>query len=158
MADSVERLIYDEAQRGLALQPVLLNELRARTGILLAVTTATTAVLGAIVVKDDELGFWGLLALAAFLAAVGCCLAVLSPHREWTFTEGAAGMAATYCDGKRDDGSDWTLDAVQRDLALHMENHADDAMGAMKTMQGLFIAAGIGLAIEVACWLIEFST
>jgi hypothetical protein len=158
VADSVEGVIYDEAQRGLALQPVLLNELRARTGTLLAVTTATTSILGVIVVKDDELGFWGLLALAAFLAVVACCLAILSPHRKWTFTEGAADMTATYCDGKRDDGSDWTIDAVRRDLALHMENHADDAMGAMGAMQGLFIAAGIGLAVEVACWLIEFSS
>ena len=97
MADSIDNLIYAEAQRGLARQPGLFNKLSVRTGILLGVTTATTAFLGAIVVDKSGLHDWGTLALAAFVVAVGCCAAVLSPHRRWMFVEGAGALFVPYC-------------------------------------------------------------
>ena len=63
----------------------------------LGFTTATTAFLGAIVVDKSGLDDWGTLALAAFIVAVGCCAAVLSPHRKWTFVEGAGAMFVPHC-------------------------------------------------------------
>ena len=97
MADSIDNLIYAEAQGGLARQPGLFNKLSVRTGILMGVTTATTAFLGAIVVDKSGLHDWGTLALAAFIVALGCCAAVLSPHRRWTFVEGAGALFVPYC-------------------------------------------------------------
>lgn len=149
--------MYGEAQRGLALQPVLLNELRARTGILLGVTTAVTSFLGAAAIDRGGLHGWGVLALAAFVIGVGCCLGVLSPHRNWTFFEGAAQAFGNYAKN-HPDGDSWTVDQVRRDLALHMERAADDAGETMKSMQKCFTAAGVGLAFDVAFWLIEYGT
>jgi hypothetical protein len=77
--ESIEEIIYAEAQRGLALQVVLLNELRSRTGIMLAVATATSAFLGAAAINHGGLHAWGVLALASFAVAIGCCLAALWP-------------------------------------------------------------------------------
>jgi hypothetical protein len=156
VADSIEGLIYAEAQRGLALQPVLLNELRARTGILLALATATTSFLGGIAVKDGQLGCWEVRALIAFGVAVLCCLAVLSPRWKWTFFEDVSDMVDNYCENAPPEADQWTLPEVQRDLALHMKNHADAATKRMGIMQWLFVVAGIGLAVEIACWLIAF--
>lgn len=158
MPDSIESVIYAEAQRGLALQPVLLNELRARTGILLALITATTAFLGALVIDNDKFGCWGVAALTAFVGAVFSCLMVLSPLRKWTFSESAADMTVNYRLKKRpDDGADWTLEQMQRDLALHMEDHRDQAIKTMKVMQVWYVLAGSSLAVEIACWLIGFA-
>lgn len=157
MSESIESVVYAEAQRGLALQPVLLNELRARTGILLAVTTATTSFLGAVAIDHGGLHAWGVLALAAFLVTAGCCLVVLSPHRKWTFFQGARDALTNY-DTPHDDGAAWTVEEVQRDLAKHMEDDADSARETMKRMQQWLTGAGVGLVAEVACWLIEYGT
>jgi hypothetical protein len=158
VAESIEEIIYAEAQRGLALQVVLLNELRSRTGIMLAVTTATSAFLGAAAINHGGLHAWGVLALASFAVAIGCCLMALWPHRKWSFYEGAKKLVGTYCDSPHPEGEAWTPALMQRDLALHMEQHADDARDKMKGIQQWFMGAGIGLAVEVACWLIEYGT
>jgi hypothetical protein len=158
MAESIEGVIYAEAQRGLALQAVLLNELRSRTGILLAITAATNSFLGAEAIDRGGLQAWGVLALAAFVAAVGCCLLVLSPHYEWVFYEGPAKMLGMFCDTPRDDGESWTLDQVHREVALHMEDDADAAANGMKGLQKWFTGAAAGLALSVTFWLIEYGT
>lgn len=159
VADAIEEVVYAEAQRGLALQPVLLNELRGRTGILLAVTSAATAFLGAVAIERGGLHEWGVLALTAFAVAVTCCLAVLWPSREWKFFQSATKMIASYCDQPRpDNGQPWSVAAVQRDLALHMEAHADKAINEMKGMHSWFAGAGMSLGAEVVCWLIEYGT
>lgn len=151
--------MYDEAQRGLALQVVLLNELRARTGILLAVIGAATAFLGATAVEDGVLYSWGVGALAAFGLAVGCCLWILCPfpHRGWPFSEDPAKLITNYCRGPRSSGSDWTPDSVRLDLALHMADDRDTIIENMKWMQGQFVAAGVLLAVEIGCWVMEFA-
>jgi hypothetical protein len=160
MPGSIEDVIYGEAQRGLALQVVLLNELRARTGILLAVTTATSSFLGTAAIDRGGLHEWGALAIAAFAIAVICCLAILWPHRSWTFYEGAGSSLQTYRDGLKpgDSGDPWTMKEAMGDLALHMEDHADSARDTMKGMQRCFMGAGIGLGFAVAFWLIEYGT
>lgn len=157
MADSIEQVIYSEAQRGLALQPVLVNELRARTGVLLAVTTAVTSFLGALAIDHGGLRGWGVGALAAFIAAVGFCVAVFWP-RKWIFHEAPGSAVAQYCDKEHPDGRAWTVEQVQRDLALHMGEHADDAADKMASMQKLMLAGGAALAVDVTCWLIEYGT
>jgi|GEM_PF-2323745 hypothetical protein len=158
MADTVEGLIYAEAQRGLALQPVLLNELRARTGILLVLASASTAFLGGIVVdKQKTLGALAILALAAWIGVVFCCYQVLSPRRKWEFAGGAAKLIQTYCDKKRRDGEAWSVAQVQRDLALHIEAAMNDAIASMKSMQEWYVGAGFCLLVEVVLWLIAFA-
>lgn len=159
VADTIDALIYQEAQRGLALQPVLLNELRARTGILLGLMTAVTSFLGALVVNSHTFGWWSVGALGGFALAALACLAVLWPWHEWKFAGGAQDLIFNYCLKRRpDDGSTWTLDQVQRDLALWMEKSMKGAMETMKFMQKCYIAAGLCLIAEVACWMIDFTT
>ncbi len=159
MADSIEGLIYAEAQRGLALQPVLLNELRARTGMLLALITAVTSFLGALVIDNDNqtLGCWGVTALGAFGVAVLCCLGLLSPLWKWDFTQGAADLISNYGRLEPDDRY-WTESQVQRDMALHMEGQMKAAISKMKWMQWLYVLAGISLAVEIASWIAELAT
>jgi hypothetical protein len=139
VADSIEGLIYAEAQRGLALQPVLLNELRARTGILLALITASTAFLGALVIDNDKFGSGGIAAFGSFAAAIFCCLMVLSPRRKWEFTAGVAMLVQKYCDGKPAAVDAWIVATVER---FEMERSIDQAISNMKAIQRWYLAAG----------------
>ena len=117
---------------------------------MLAVTTAASAFLGAAAINHGGLRAWGVLALASFAVAIGCCLAALWPHRAWTFYEGAAKLVSTYCETPHPEGGAWTSERMQSDLALHMEQHADGASATMKGIQQWFMSAGIGLTGEVA--------
>jgi len=67
-------------------------------------------------------------------------------------------MVGTYCDGVRSDGGRWTADQMRRDLALHMEQHANEARDTMKGMQKCLMGAGVSLGLEVLFWLIEYGT
>jgi hypothetical protein len=158
VADSIDSVIYAEAQRGLALQPVLLNELRSRTGILLAVTTASSSFLGALAIGRGGLHEWGVLALAAFAVAVGLCLGILWPSWEWKLFQSAELMLINYVERPRPDGEPWSVELMKRDLALHMHQDAIAAIDQMKRMQKLFAGAGISLAVTLVCWLIEYGT
>jgi hypothetical protein len=60
-----ERLAYDASLRSLDKQEQLLNELRARTGLLLAASSLAASFLGRPAVDDDAFSL-GVLALVAF--------------------------------------------------------------------------------------------
>jgi hypothetical protein len=83
----VERTIelaLDEARRALAYQAGSVDELRPRTGLILAAAAITGSFLGSAAANEGHLGGLGIAAVAAFVAAVGSCLYILWPRR-WTF-------------------------------------------------------------------------
>jgi hypothetical protein len=106
MADSIDNLIYAEAQGGLARQPVLFNKLCVRTRI------------------------------------VGCCAAALSPHRKWTFVEGAGALFLPYCrlswcsrrcaGGSRSRSSVATATSLRRGLAVGVSGSSPRAPSACR--------------------------
>jgi hypothetical protein len=76
MPESVDELAYDLSIRALSQQGHLVDELRSRTGTLLAASSVVASLLGAPALEHgvDALG---LLAIAAFIASVIAALDVL---------------------------------------------------------------------------------
>jgi hypothetical protein len=70
MADERTSLILEESRRALDQQERVLDNLRARTGVLLTAASITSSFLGATALADGEFCVWTVLALATF-AGVG---------------------------------------------------------------------------------------
>ncbi len=82
-----EDVILEEARRAIAAQAASLDELRTRTGVLLAAAAASASLLGSAAANTGvNLSFLGGAALVAFVLGVGSCMKVLLPKRDgWTF-------------------------------------------------------------------------
>lgn len=77
-----ERLAYEAAQRALDKQEKLIEELRSRTGLLLAAASLAASFLGREAFADNPKRGLAVLALVAFLIAVGASLYVLLPKTD----------------------------------------------------------------------------
>jgi hypothetical protein len=95
--DPLAKLVYDESVRGLDMQGQSLDEIRSRTGVLIAAATVAAALLGAPALARHHVIYWAnLSALIAFGLVVGFCLLVLWPGTKWTFAYNAATLDETY--------------------------------------------------------------
>ena len=88
MTDSYESVILEEARRAISVQVSALDELRARTGILLAAAAVSGSFLGAAAANSQGgFGFLGGAAVVAFVFGVASCIVVLWPPGDeaWIF-------------------------------------------------------------------------
>jgi hypothetical protein len=79
-------LAYELALRALDHQDGLLDELRARTGTLLAAASIVASFLGATAIDRGGLGFLAVGALVAFVMSIGASVYVLLPKRSLVFS------------------------------------------------------------------------
>jgi hypothetical protein len=77
-----ERLAYEAAQRALDKQERLIDELRSRTGLLLAAASLAASFLGREAFSGDPKAGLAIIALVAFLVAVAASVYVLLPKGE----------------------------------------------------------------------------
>lgn len=92
MAADFERLAYEAALRSLDKQEGLLDELRARTNTLLAVSALAASVLGQGAFRGADSKALTITALAAFAVSVAASVFVLLPKWKLAFAESGAGM------------------------------------------------------------------
>jgi hypothetical protein len=84
--DARVRLAYDESIRGLNMQSTAVDELRSRTGVLIAAATVASAFLGSVALARHSATYWAnILGLLAFVAVIGFSLGVLWPSEDWEF-------------------------------------------------------------------------
>jgi hypothetical protein len=77
------KLAYDESVRGLDMQSAALDELRNRTGLLIAAATVASAFLGAAALAHQPATYWlNICGLLAFFGTILLCLAVLWPSQQ----------------------------------------------------------------------------
>jgi hypothetical protein len=76
-----ERLAYDSALRALDKQEALLNELRSRTGVLLAASALAASFLGETAFGSAS-GLIAAVALGAFLFSIGASVFILVPRAD----------------------------------------------------------------------------
>jgi hypothetical protein len=83
----IEDEILAEARRAIGVQVAALDELRSRTGLLLAAAALSGSFLGSATAQSDvSLGFIGGMAVVGFVCGIGFCIKVLWPKNEgWTF-------------------------------------------------------------------------
>jgi hypothetical protein len=79
-------IAYESAVRALGQQEAALNELRGRTGTLLAAEAVTTSFLGAAAIQHGALALPGRLAITCFGISLGTALFILLPWRGLQFS------------------------------------------------------------------------
>jgi hypothetical protein len=92
MAGEFEKLAYAAALRGLDKQEGLLEELRTRTGVLLAASSLAASFLGQQAFRDPSPRGLAITALVAFIVSIGACVSILLPKENLFFSEAGAGL------------------------------------------------------------------
>lgn len=145
----LEQIAYDSALRALDKQEKLLEELRARTGILLAASSLAVSLLGGQALDDSRPGVVVVLAVAAFAVSLAASLYVLIPRKGFIFAlKGPAIYEELY--GFREDP-----DELHRRLAYDLQRFWDDNDGLLRPVLRWFRTAAAALVVEVVAlaWL-----
>jgi hypothetical protein len=115
-----ERLAFEAAERALDKQERLLEELRSRTGLLLAAASLAASFLGREAFAGDPKRGLAAVALVAFLVAVGTSVYVLLPKSEkFVFALVGAGLYEGLYEVRHD------LSEVYRRLAYDLDRFWD---------------------------------
>jgi hypothetical protein len=139
-----ERLAYEAAQRALDKQEWLLEELRSRTGLLLAAASLAASFLGREAFVANPNRGLALLALAAFLVAVAASVYVVLPKSEkFIFALVGAGLYEGLFEVKDD------LAEVYRRLAYELDRFWEANDLEMQKLFRSFRHAAAGLAAEI---------
>jgi hypothetical protein len=86
VATALEELTYDLSLRALSQQEALLNEVRARTGILLAATAIAVSLLGGRALDDGERTALNLSGVAVGVISFLLSVYVLAPKGQFSFS------------------------------------------------------------------------
>lgn len=92
MAGEFEKLAYEAALRGLDKQEGLLEELRSRTGVLLAASSLAASFLGQQAFQNPSPRSLAITALVAFVASIAASVYILLPKKDLIFAERGAGL------------------------------------------------------------------
>jgi hypothetical protein len=144
-------LAYDEAKRALDAQESVVNELRTRSGILIAAAAITTSFFGGRALADGDVGAAGWVAIVCFGVVGASVLAVLWPRTDWSFTVNAQRFIATYVEST--DGP-LPLPAIHRDLALHMSASYVVNARQLRLLTIAFRFGAVFLVGEVVAWVV----
>jgi hypothetical protein len=142
----LERLAYEAAIRSLDRQEELLNELRARSGILVGASSLAAPFLGRPALEDANLPLL-IAALAAFACAVGASLYVLLPRRDLSFSMEGAGIYEELYPWRHDPAE------IYRRLAYHLDWRWDSNNVRLDRVVRAFRVATWSLAAEVVLLL-----
>lgn len=144
-------LVYQQALSSWSRQEARLDELRARTGTLLAAVTVATSFLGAAALGKPSDGR-DLAALALFLFAVCLCLVVLFPLPVWRFN-----MAIdVFLDEIAEREPRLPLSEIQRAASLHISWALKHNEKLLHWMFIVFEWAAIVVAVEIVLWASAF--
>lgn len=141
------RLAYDTALRALDAQERGLEELRGRTGTLLAAASLVASFLGAQTIqRADSLGTLEALALVALAVSIGACTYVLLPKEEFVFTlDGTRLYEELYALG--DDEAE-----VKRRLTYWLEGYWRANQAKIDGLGTWFFVASVGLVLQLVFW------
>ena len=139
-----ERLAYEAALRALDKQERLIDELRSRTGLLLAAASLAASFLGREAFAGQPKRGLAILALVAFLLAVGASVYVLLPKTgKFIFAMVGAGLYEGLYE-LRDN-----LGEVYRRLAYDLDRFWDDNDVELQKLFRAFRLAALGLSAEI---------
>jgi hypothetical protein len=139
-----ERLAYEAAQRALDKQERLIDELRGRTGLLLAAASLAASFLGREAFAGDPKDGLAIVALAAFLGAVAASVYVLLPKGEkLVFAMVGSGLYEGLYEVKED------LAEVYRRLAYDLDRFWEDNDVELQKLFRAFRFAALALSAEI---------
>jgi hypothetical protein len=140
-------LSYEAAVRALDLQERGVEQLRARTGMLLAATSLTASFLGAQTIQHTgELGTLGALALIALAGSIVLCVYVLLPKRGFVFSLNAPRMYETLFEIGEDE------EEVRRRLIYWLEEYWTSNQAKIEDLGSYFLGAAVALTLQLVFW------
>jgi hypothetical protein len=147
--DARVRLAYDESVRGLNMQSTAVDELRSRTGVLIAAATVASAFLGSTALARHSATYWAnIFGLLAFVAVIGLSLGVLWPSEDWEFVYDPEILD--------DDYFAQDVEATEMCRAMSLGNAGSHRRNQSK-LNGrfrMFRLASVALLLDVLLWLV----
>lgn len=143
MAGEFERLAYEAALRGLDKQEGLLEELRTRTGVLLAASSLGASFLGQQAFQDPHPQTFAIIALVAFVVSIGASVYILLPKESLFFSGAGAGLYENLYAVRNDIGE------VYRRLAYELDHFWGTNDRAISTLISTYKLAAIALVLEI---------
>ncbi len=146
-ADTLSELAYDAAIRALDLQERAVEQLRSRTGTLLAAASLTASFLGAQSIQHTG-GFGALnaLALLSMVSSISLCVYVLLPKRGFVFSLSAPGMYEQLYPVREDE------EEVRRRLIYWLEDYWRANQEKIDRLGRYYLAATVALVLQLVLW------
>jgi hypothetical protein len=133
--------------RALDLQERAVEQLRSRTGTLLAASSLTASFLGAqTIAHASGLGVLSGLALISLAASIGLCVYILLPKKEFTFNLSGPQMYEQLF-AMRDDEEE-----VRRRLVYWLEEFWQANQPKIDERGRYYLAAAIALGLQLVFW------
>jgi hypothetical protein len=146
-------LSYAAALRALDLQERGVEQLRGRTGTLLAATSLTASFLGAQSIANTKgLSTLGALALVALATSILTCIYILLPKRGFIFSVSGVRMFESLFEFKDD------ADEARRHLVYWLEGYYNDNQTRIDRLGRCYAVAALALALQVLLWCVALAT
>jgi hypothetical protein len=146
---TLERLAYETALRALKDQSEELDQLRTRTGTLLAASSLTSSFLGAAALSHgSNIGTLGTLALVAFVVSILPSIYLLNPKKNLVFSISGPVVYESLLEVRNDDAE------IHRRLAYWLEEYWQDNRNKIEKLTPWFAVASIALVIEIVLWVL----
>jgi hypothetical protein len=146
----VQQLAYELSRAALARQEEVMNELRARTGTLLAASSIVASFLGSRA-SDEGSGIFTLLALGVFVISVGASIYVLAPKQDLIF----ALRGSVLFEAEHDQPGG--LPETHRRLAYWLESFYEGNEAAIQWMFRAYWIATLAVLVQVVLWVLELA-
>jgi hypothetical protein len=143
MAGEFEKLAYEAALRGLDKQEGLLEELRTRTGVLLAASSLAASFLGQQAFQNPSPRGLAITALVAFVGSIAASVFILLPKKNLIFAEAGAGLYEGLYAFRND------MPEVYRRLAYDLDLFWDSNDKKIKWLTRAYTVAASALVIEI---------
>ena len=149
MPESIAEAAYELALRAIDQQERRLNELRSRTGTLIAAASVAASFLGAQAARSSDLDLAGGLAVVGYLVCVGAALYVLLPHRLVLEFRGSALLNAVA------EVDHVTVEEALRAASGWIERFHERNRGELQHLSRWFTVACAGLGFEIVLWIVS---
>lgn len=145
--DHLSRLAYDSAIRALDLQERGIEQLRARTGTLLAATSLAASFLGAPALQHSAIfGALDALGLIAMISSIALCVYVLLPKEGFVFSLSGMSVYEELFEFRED-----RLE-IHRRLVYWLESYWESNQLKIDLLGRFYLAAALGLLIQMILW------
>jgi hypothetical protein len=143
MTADFERLAYEAALRSLDKQEGLLDELRARTGVLLAASSIAASFLGQQALQGPNPRGLMFAALLAFVVSIGADVFILLPKQDLIFAQEGACLYEEFFAVRAD------MPEVYRRLTYDLGRFWKSNDAKIQWLRRAFTIAAIALVVEV---------
>jgi hypothetical protein len=144
------RIAYDAALRALDKQEGVLEELRARTGVLLAASSLATSFLGRSALDDAPTALV-VLALAAFATTIAASVYILVPKKAFYFSMSGTAILQELYEFRED------VDELRRRLTYDLERFWERNDDAIQKLFWSFRIAAVALVVDIVLLLATLS-